>query len=85
MSFFQAGSGKSMARLLMFILVLAVSASLLVVALKKGEINGPWSIVATGLATTLAGVWGVGKFTGKGKDAPEAKSTGTPDEAGDAK
>lgn len=74
-----------MARLLMFILVLAVSASLLAVALRKGEINGPWSLVATGLATTLASVWGVGKFTGKGKDAAQAQESGTTDEAGDAK
>lgn len=71
-----------MARLLMFILVLAVSASLLAVALKTGQINGPWSIVATGLATTLAGVWGVGKFTNRGKDAPKAQEPGTQDQAG---
>jgi len=62
MSFFQAGSGRSMARLLMLILVVSVCIGLVVSAVKTGNISGPWSIAATGLASTLAGVWGIGKW-----------------------
>ena len=73
MSFFAAGSGRSMSRLLMAFFVGCVGISLVLVAWKSGAISAPWAAVATGVTTSLAGVWGVGKWRSKvGVAAPSA-------------
>lgn len=55
------GTDVSLSRHLMALLVLVVCAGLLVEAKTRG-IGAAWATVATGLATTLAGLWGVGKW-----------------------
>ena len=58
---FGAGNGVSLSRRLMTVLVLAVAFSLVYDAIKHG-ISPSWAAVATGIGSTLAGIWGVSKW-----------------------
>lgn len=58
--FATAGSGRSMARALMAVLVLTTSAAVLICAWRYG-FGAPMAAAITGLGTTLAGVWGLSK------------------------
>lgn len=60
---FQAGNGVSLSRRLLALLVVVVSCVLAYDGIKRG-ISAPWAATATGLATTLAGIWGVSKVKG---------------------
>lgn len=66
MSLFRAGSGNSMARALMALLV----ASTCVAVIRSKEFNTPMSVAVTGIAGTLAGVWGLSKSKWR-SDTPE--------------
>lgn len=60
---FQAGNGVSLSRRLMALIVVVVSCVLAYDGIKRG-VSAPWAATATGLATTLAGIWGVSKVRG---------------------
>jgi hypothetical protein len=66
---FGAGNGVSLSRRLMALLVVVVSATLAYDGIKRG-ISTAWSVAATGLGTTLAGIWSVSKLKRGGQDGP---------------
>jgi hypothetical protein len=65
---FQAGNGVSLSRRLLALIVVVVSCVLAYDGIKRG-ISAPWAATATGLATTLAGIWGISKVKG-GSNGP---------------
>ncbi len=61
----KSGTGVSLSRQLMLMMIAAVSFSLVYEAVKRG-IGAPWSVVATGVVGSLATIWGVSKWRGSG-------------------
>lgn len=59
----KSGTGVSLSRQLMLMMIAAVSFSLVYEAVKRG-IGAPWSVVATGVVGSLATIWGVSKWRG---------------------
>lgn len=58
---FAAGNSVSLSRRLMALLIVTSSVTLMVDGIKRG-ISPQWAVAATGLATTLATIWSIGKF-----------------------
>lgn len=62
-SAFGSNNGTSLSRRLMALLIVACAVTLVYDGFKRG-LSAPWAATATGLATTLAGIWGVSKLRG---------------------
>lgn len=60
---FGSNNGTSLSRRLMALLIVACAVTLVYDGFKRG-LSAPWAATATGLATTLAGIWGVSKLRG---------------------
>lgn len=74
---FQSGNGVSLSRRLMALLVLVVAFTLAVDGYRRG-ITTAWSVAATGLGTTLAGIWGVSKLKPNKPTGGNSASPGDP-------
>lgn len=75
MSLLRAGSGNSMSRALMAVLVVGVTWA---VVDRKREWTIPMATAVASLGTTLAGVWGIGKWRA---NAPQSsQGQGAPDQ-----
>lgn len=68
---FGSNNGTSLSRRLMALLIVACAATLVYDGFKRG-VSAPWAATATGLATTLAGIWGVSKLKGNQPPPPSA-------------
>ena len=62
MSFLSAGSGRSMARLLMAVVVCGFTLSMVFLAYKHGVFNAAEAAALGSIVTALGGVWGLGKW-----------------------
>jgi hypothetical protein len=72
--FLAAGSGRSMARLLMAVLVVSFSLTMVFMAFRHGVFNAAEAAALGTLSTGLMAVWGVGKWKAStaGAAAPTA-------------
>ncbi len=76
----RAGSGKSMARALMAVLVVGTVSAINIAAWRSGAFSAPMAAAVTGIASTLAGVWWFSKSKWR-TDAPaSSKGPGAPDQ-----
>jgi hypothetical protein len=59
----KAGTGVSLSRHLMALVVSVVAFSLLYEVLKRG-MTSPWAVTATGVVGSLTTIWGISKWRG---------------------
>lgn len=67
--FLGAGSGRSMARLVVLLVTISFCIAVDFIAFKFGAFNASEATALGTLVTGAFGVWGVGKWMNSGKDA----------------